>query len=279
MELDLRYRNDGNPDLLALLDTPPGRALDCGCGAGDNARLLRERGWQVTGVTIDPSERAAAAAECEQVELADLNDGLPFAADATYELVLLAHILEHLADPAPLLAEACRVVTPGGRILVALPNVLHYRERGHFLLGRFEYTEKGPMDSTHLRFYTVGSARRLLEDNGLRIVAAAGTGGLPWWRSREIAPADLVRRLDRAVVDRWPNMFAWQSLFLTTPVPGRRPAAPARPTGQARPDPRTPSASTPSASLSPASMSPASMPPASMPSARTAASENEGAQA
>ncbi|KJE25612.1 Methyltransferase domain [Frankia torreyi] len=219
MELDLRYRNGGNSDLLDLIDIRPGRALDCGCGAGDNARLLRARGWRVTGVTIDPSERAAAGVECEQVELADLNDGLSFAPDGSYQLVLLSHILEHLAEPAPLLAEARRVVDPAGRILVALPNVLHYRQRAQFLLGRFEYTETGLMDATHLRFYTVDSARRLLADNGLRLVAHATTGGLPWWRSREVLPRGLTRGADHRVLARWPNMFAWQALFLATPAP------------------------------------------------------------
>ncbi len=229
MELDLRYRNGGNSDLLDLIDIRPGRALDCGCGAGDNARLLRARGWRVTGVTIDPSERAAAGVECERVELADLNDGLSFASDGSYQLVLLSHILEHLAEPAPLLAEARRVVEPAGRILVALPNVLHYRQRAQFLLGRFEYTETGLMDATHLRFYTVDSARRLLADNGLRLVAHSTTGGLPWWRSREVLPRGLTRGADRRVLARWPNMFAWQALFLAAPVAGVAPVAEVEP--------------------------------------------------
>ncbi|MCK9896580.1 bifunctional 2-polyprenyl-6-hydroxyphenol methylase/3-demethylubiquinol 3-O-methyltransferase UbiG [Frankia sp. AgB32] len=230
MEIDLRYRNGGNPDLLELIDIRPGRALDCGCGAGDNARLLRERGWRVTGVTIDTSERAAAGRECEQVELADLAHGLPFAPDGSYQLVLLSHILEHLADPVPLLAEARRVLAPGGRILVALPNVLHYRQRAQFVLGRFEYTDTGLMDATHLRFYTVDSARRLLADGGLRIVAATTTGGLPWWRGREFLPSAWVRAADRRALDRLPNLCAWQSLFLAAPA---RPAVLAGPAGPA----------------------------------------------
>ncbi|MCK9920314.1 class I SAM-dependent methyltransferase [Frankia sp. AgPm24] len=227
MELDLRYRNGGNPDLLDLVDIRPGRALDCGCGAGDNARLLRERGWQVTGVTNDPSERAAAGRECDRIELADLADGLPFAPDGSYELVVLSHILEHLADPTPLVREARRVLAPDGRILVALPNVLHYRQRAKFLLGHFEYTETGLMDATHLRFFTVTSARRLLVSGGLRILADASTGGLPWWRSREFLPEGWVRGADRFVLRQMPNLYAWQSLFLTAPLrplPAARPA-------------------------------------------------------
>jgi SAM-dependent methyltransferase len=73
---DLRYKNDGNPLLLDLLPSPPGIVLDCGCGAGDNARILCERGWRVHGVTWDTLERDFASRYYE-VFLADLNNGLP----------------------------------------------------------------------------------------------------------------------------------------------------------------------------------------------------------
>jgi cyclopropane fatty-acyl-phospholipid synthase-like methyltransferase len=49
------------PELLAFLDaTPPGRALDLGCGTGTNAITMARRGWQVTAV--DLSRRAIRAA-------------------------------------------------------------------------------------------------------------------------------------------------------------------------------------------------------------------------
>ncbi|WP_154677101.1 class I SAM-dependent methyltransferase [Parafrankia discariae] len=220
MPMDLQYRNPGNRALLDLLDIPPGRVLDCGCGAGDNARLLRRQGWQVTGVTLDPAELVAATAECVATELADLSAGLPFAADGSFDLVLLSHILEHLVDPAALIAEARRVLAPGGRIAIALPNVAHFRQRAEHLLGRFEYTKTGVMDSTHVRFFTVDTARRLLETNGLAILASDASGGLPWWRSRRLFPRELVARADRWALANRPNLFAWQAVFLTVPAGG-----------------------------------------------------------
>jgi SAM-dependent methyltransferase len=68
----LLYKNQGNSELLDLLSSSPGRILDCGCGAGDNARILSDRGWCVTGVTIDPREKEAARQFCEVVYIADL---------------------------------------------------------------------------------------------------------------------------------------------------------------------------------------------------------------
>ncbi len=229
---ELRYRNPGNVDLLRIVDLPPGRALDCGCGAGDNARLLRAAGWSVRGVTLDVTERAAAAAFCDEVHLADLAHGLPFVADHSIDLVVLSHILEHLADPAALLAEAARVLTPTGAVAVALPNIAHFRPRAALARGRFDYTDTGPMDSTHLRFFTVSTAARLLRDSGLRIVTEDVAGGLPWWRLRAVVPPTVLTRADRWLVRRWPNLLAWQSLFLARPavipvaVPGDAPGPP-----------------------------------------------------
>ncbi|MGF7236687.1 MAG: class I SAM-dependent methyltransferase, partial [Frankia sp.] len=218
---DLRYRNPGNVDLLRIIDLPPGRALDCGCGAGDNARLLRAVGWSVTGVTLDVTEQAAASAFCDEVRLANLSDGLPFVADRSVDLVVLSHVLEHLADPAALLAEAARVLTPTGVVAVALPNIAHFRQRAAFARGRFDYTQTGPMDATHLRFFTVSTAARLLRDSGFQIVTEAVAGGLPWWRLRAVVPAERLARADRWLVRRRPNLLAWQSLFVARPVEAR----------------------------------------------------------
>nr|MDT0664847.1 class I SAM-dependent methyltransferase [Micromonospora sp. DSM 115978] len=72
-EPNLKYSHAGNHDLIDMITGAglvPGRALDCGCGPGDNAGLLAAAGWRVTGVTIDPDEARAAARHCEHVELA-----------------------------------------------------------------------------------------------------------------------------------------------------------------------------------------------------------------
>ncbi|SBW22331.1 methylase involved in ubiquinone/menaquinone biosynthesis [Candidatus Protofrankia californiensis] len=223
MACDLRYRNAGNEALLNLIPKQPGRALDCGCGAGDNARLLSGRGWKVTGITINPDEQRAAEEFCEAVHLGDLTSGLPFAQDGVYDLVLLSHVLEHIPEPAGLLAEARRVVADDGLVAVALPNVLHYKQRAKFLRGQFEYTQTGVMDATHLRFFTFDTAHKLVSENGFEVVAALPHGGLPWWRLRNVLPANVTSQLDRWAARQRPNLLCRQAIFLARPC--RRRAA------------------------------------------------------
>lgn len=84
-------------------------------------------------------------------------------------MILAADVLEHLVAPEQLLQRLPEVLCPDGRIIVSLPNVAHVSVRLSLVLGRFDYTETGILDRTHLHLYTFQSARRLLEGAGLRI--------------------------------------------------------------------------------------------------------------
>jgi SAM-dependent methyltransferase len=214
VENSLIYRNCGNTTLLDMLGPVAGRVLDCGCGAGDNAAILSRAGWQVTGITIDPAERDAASPFCAAIVVADLDDGLTPEVGDGFDAILFSHVLEHLKRPDVLLRGARSRLGPNGVIAVALPNVLHYRQRASFLKGDFNYTDTGMLDRTHLRFYTVTTGRKLLQEAGYEILDARPEGGLPWRGLRKLVPSGLRRRLDSWALRTWPNLFAWQSLFI-----------------------------------------------------------------
>jgi SAM-dependent methyltransferase len=214
----LIYKNRGNTGLLDLLSSSPGRILDCGCGAGDNARILSRRGWRVTGVTIDPREREAARYFCEVVHLGDLENGLPPQIEGTFDAALACHVLEHLAKPERLLQELRQRLNPGGVLAVALPNIAHYSPRISFLCGRFNYTETGQLDRTHLRFYTYRTATKLLEQNGYKLVNTMVEGTLPWWKARRLTSLSAVARFDEWAVRRRPNLLGHQTLLLARPI-------------------------------------------------------------
>ena len=210
------YENSGNLALLDLIRAKlAGRALDCGCGAGDNARILSNRGWVVDGITISPDEHSKAAQVCKAVHIADLESGLPSAVSGVYDLVIFSHVLEHLRNPSRILNDTHRVLARDGIVAVALPNVLNWRSRLRFLLGRFEYEEGGIMDTTHVRFYTFASGRRLLESNGFLISTATVEGIFPLARKIGL-PSRIVRLLDRFASSYWPGLFGWQLLYVAS---------------------------------------------------------------
>ena len=217
----LLYKNNGNSGLIDLIPLPPGAILDCGCGAGDNARILKIRGWRVIGVTVDPRERDVAQQFCETVYLADLEKGLPSEIKERFDAVLASHVLEHLAKPEFLLTDLRRCLTPGGVLAVALPNIAHYRQRMSFLRGRFDYTDTGQLDRTHLRFYTHRTAIQLLERCGYDVINVIADGSLPWWKTRVLLPHKLLNHVDRWAVSRRPNLLGHQNLFRSLGEGGR----------------------------------------------------------
>jgi SAM-dependent methyltransferase len=215
---DRIYQNVGNPALLRMLSSlPPGSALDCGCGAGDNAKRLSEVGWRVTGLTISPSEREIALQYCESVFLGDLNVGITTEIRGPFDLIIFSHVLEHLFHPEVALREARRLLSPEGMIAVALPNVLHWRQRVKFLSGKFQYDSGGIMDNTHVRFYTFESGMQMLRSNGFEILSARADGcfPLPFLRSR--VPS-IARAVDPLAARFLPGVFGVQVLYTARPA-------------------------------------------------------------
>lgn len=214
------YENAGNPALLRLASPLIRCVLDVGCGAGDNARLLRRmvRSAALYGITASPSEAALASEHMHTCWVADLEvDSLEFLGDLRFDCLILSHVLEHLVNPARALERLLRYVTPGGEVLIAVPNVLHWRCRARLATGHFNYEDAGVLDRTHLRFFTVASAPRELVDPvpDLELTSVAGEGDVPLWLlRRHVLPPRMSRKVDALGVRLAPGLFASQILLV-----------------------------------------------------------------
>jgi SAM-dependent methyltransferase len=104
--------------LLPLVEEP---ALEIGCGEGNNlVRLARRGRW--TGVDLHLPKVGFAARHVPGARFAVADaTALPFRA-ASFRTVFVRDLLHHMPDPAPVLAEAMRVLAPGGRFLLLEPN-------------------------------------------------------------------------------------------------------------------------------------------------------------
>ncbi len=105
---------------------PGNRVLDLGCGTGELARALAEAGLRVTGCDVSPQMLLRAArhsGECVGwVRLEPDWQTLPFAS-AAFDVVVAASVLEYVADPAAVLCECARVLSPGGVMLYTVPDL------------------------------------------------------------------------------------------------------------------------------------------------------------
>lgn len=213
------YDNEGNADVVALVPASARTVLDVGCGAGSNAALLlrRDPGKRIYGVTGSASEAELARRHMVQCWVADLEAPLPVELTALrFDCIVLSHVLEHLRDPAALLARLSTQLEPGGRCVIAVPNVMNWRERAQFLAGKFEYQKTGTLDETHLRFFSYYTAPRMLlaASPSLRLVRTSVTGSVPLWIARrKLLPAKVSHKLDALGCQLWPNLFGSQILI------------------------------------------------------------------
>ena len=213
------YRNAGNRELVDLLGGPHTAILDVGCGAGDNAAEIRRRfpGTQIFGITHSEPEAELARRHMTACWVADLEHGLPSEAkQRAFDAVIFSHVLEHLRDPAPIVAQASDLLTTGGACVIAVPNVLAWNQRIKFLSGRFEYEQHGIMDETHLRFFTYRTAVKYLmaKSPALDITHLSVTGAVPLWvLRRAILPKSVSSWIDRLGCRAFPNLFGSQILI------------------------------------------------------------------
>ncbi len=208
-----RYGATPNEEVLRCIPPSAREVLDVGCGSGANAALLAAKGVKVDGITLSPDEAGRAAGHCRSVYVNDLEHGLPEDVDNKYDAVLCSHVLEHIRYPEPLLIDVRRRLKPDGRLVIAVPNLLHYRTRVQLMLGRFEYAEGGIMDSTHFRWYTLETMGRLLASRGFAVERAYGDGNAPLGALRRLAPG-VCQRIDGFAARHLPGLFGWQLVFV-----------------------------------------------------------------
>lgn len=156
--------------ILKQIISPTSAVLDLGCNTGYLGEQVGEGLW--TGVERDPNTRPVLEKipVYNRVITGDLEHfNFSQFAKESFDVVLMADILEHLINPEHVLREILSVIKPGGKVVISLPNVANWQIRLSLMFGFFTYKDVGILDRTHVHLYEKHSARRLVESNGLRI--------------------------------------------------------------------------------------------------------------
>ncbi|HZB43568.1 MAG TPA: methyltransferase domain-containing protein [Ilumatobacter sp.] len=182
MKYDFGYEPGSSyAHLVALLDQHAARGLviDLGCGAGQIADPLRALGFEYAGCDVDTEALATLAErgiEAHPVDLAQL-DQLPhtvrsLSAGRPVAAITMLDVLEHLPDPhraLNALGAALRAVD-AELLGLSVPNVAHADLAAQLLMGRWEVTDTGLLDRTHLSLFTDRRLTRALDDCGFGTV-------------------------------------------------------------------------------------------------------------
>lgn len=205
------YINEGNKALLRLIPDKMSSVLDVGCGAGGNASYFFEKGIVVDGITLSEIEAENAQKFMRQVIIFNLENGLPSEIMKNkYDVVICSHVLEHICFPETLLANIREVLGKDGILVVALPNLMHYKNRWELIKGNFKQEDSGIWDYTHFRWYTFFTAQTMLRHCGFKILKAEVEVALPFGRLTNKSP-NFIKKIFKRIS---PSLFGGQLLYM-----------------------------------------------------------------
>ena len=177
-----RFIEDAAPEIAFLEACSPGKILDVGCGPGYLLSALSSR-WEKWGVELSEvaCEHASRWADVFHGHLRDAEF-----ADEFFDVVVMYHVIEHMADPMKELTEVRRVLRGGGTLLVATPDFDSGCAR------RFGGDYRLLQDRTHVSLFSCESMHRLLRTQGFIIDRVE----FPFFETRYFTAENLMRLFD-----------------------------------------------------------------------------------
>lgn len=198
-----RYHGTARTEIFDWLPPQVARMLDVGCGTGATTtavKQLRDVRW-AGGIEFVEEVAARAEPVLDRVWRGDaaqagIEDAI---APKSLDLVLCLDVLEHMADPWAMVRRLSALLRPGGRLIVSVPNIRHWKFLWRLAVrGDFTYRDAGLLDRTHLRFFVRRTAIELATCAGLRLVAV-----VPAQRWTPTDPRKILARVSGSRSDEW----------------------------------------------------------------------------
>ena len=191
-------------DTIDAYVQPTDVVLDAGCGSG---RVFQHRlaGRVRRVVGIDVTGEPRGNANIDDAAKGDLG-ALPLR-DASFDLIVMSHVAEHLVEPEAVFRELARVLRPGGRLLLLTPNRWHYVALGarllphrlHVAFNRWRGVDARDVFPTAYRANTAERLRALAEGAGLTVERLERFETEPEYLAFHLAPYALGVAYERVV--------------------------------------------------------------------------------
>jgi len=194
-----------------------GTLLDLGAAGGELGEAVRDQFDSTIGFEYDADRLGQLRSRFDQVVIADLETVRTLPSNVS--AIVLADIIEHLRNSTNLLSMVKRSLNSDGVLFLSVPNIANITVRLGLLFGVFEYRDRGILDFTHLRFFTMRTIKREIEKAGFRIIAIRGSSVpirliLTWM-------PDFILRLGERVMTWitriWRGLFAYQIILVAVP--------------------------------------------------------------
>lgn len=172
------YYGFARPEVVQVITNnklSTGKVLEIGCAGGATGKELKNKlpVQYYVGIDISPEAANLAKNHLDRVIVANIEEtdlasehGLKH---DEFDLLLALDVLEHLYNPWDTLSELSSYVKPGGYVVVSLPNIQNITIVQELIKGNWQYQDAGILDATHLRFFTLETAKKMFSGAGLSI--------------------------------------------------------------------------------------------------------------
>jgi 2-polyprenyl-3-methyl-5-hydroxy-6-metoxy-1,4-benzoquinol methylase len=145
------------------------RVLDIGAGNGLLSQLLTRKNKEIHIDGVEPNPIAAGIARPYYKNffigyIEDHSSEIPW---GDYDYIVMADVVEHIADPTSLLQLISKNISPSAKLVLSIPNVSFGSVRISLMNGNFEYVDSGLLEKTHIRFYTLNTIKKLIKNVGM----------------------------------------------------------------------------------------------------------------
>lgn len=156
--------------IIDSLHLKAGKVLEIGSSTGLLLSLLKEKGWDVTGVEISPE--AAEYAEKRGVKTLQTSFEKLDLPSGSFDMVIINHTLEHLQEPDQVLRKIHGLLKEGGVLLVDVPNF------GSFSAKVFKTQWFALLPGEHLWHFTFPALSKLLQSSGFKVLRRTSPSGI-----------------------------------------------------------------------------------------------------
>jgi 2-polyprenyl-3-methyl-5-hydroxy-6-metoxy-1,4-benzoquinol methylase len=145
------------------------KVIEVGIAEGILGKLDRNRNYQLVGIELNESWAIQANDYYDKVIIGDIRN-LDKEIFNDVDCIILADVLEHLSDPNAVLNRIREFIPSECVVILSVPNIANLWVRINLLFGKFNYSERGILDKTHLRFFTKDTFNQLIRESNLDII-------------------------------------------------------------------------------------------------------------
>jgi 2-polyprenyl-3-methyl-5-hydroxy-6-metoxy-1,4-benzoquinol methylase len=155
----------------------PATVLDVGAGAGAFSLRLKDLGYQVTALDIDPEKWNVPNVD---FQVLDINKGIAASVGGEFDALCCQEVIEHVENPWALMRDLYAVLRPGGVALVSTPHVANFLSRLLFLRtgNHYGFGPEG-LDMGHINPIQPYEMHEIIRNLGWKLLHSGPVGYLP----------------------------------------------------------------------------------------------------